>query len=152
MKIRNSLARTSLPNKKQVNKAGGRKKPINKDESSRSWLLRRIRQCSGSLVQCLSKNNREMGRGVFLQVHCGHGPWMRCLICAWPCCCACLWALDMCTTAWIIEASHAVRVQQALFALTLSLSLGPPFSLSSPSQASLCLALFSTASPWQSLS
>lgn len=59
-----------------------------------------------------------MGRGVFLQVHCGHCPRMRCLICARPCCCACLWVLDMCTAAWIIEASHAVRVQQALLALS----------------------------------
>lgn len=108
---------------KQVNKVG-EKKQTNKESYSSSWLWRRIRQCSGSLVLCLSENNREMGRGVFLQVHCGHYPRMRCLICARPCCCACLWALDMCTAAWIIEASHAVRVRRALLAsLSLSFSL-----------------------------
>lgn len=126
MKSWNPLAPTSLP-KKQVNTDEGEKKQINKDYSSSSWLLRRIRQCSGNLVLCLSENNREMGRGVFLQVHCGHCPWMRCLICAQTCCCACLWALDMCTAAWIIEALHAVRVQQAVLAPSPSVSQNLPF-------------------------
>lgn len=60
--------------RKRVNKEGVRKKKqkTNKDYFSSSWLLRRIRQRSGSLVLCLSENNRETGRGVFLQVHCGH--------------------------------------------------------------------------------
>lgn len=115
--------------------------------SSSSWLLRRIRQCSGSLVLCLSENNRAMRRGVFLQVHCGHCPRMRCLICARPCCCACLWALDVCTAAWIIEASHAVRVQQALLALSLVRFPSVLFFLS-PLLAtflkSLCLTFLST--------
>lgn len=94
-----------------------------------------------------------MRRGVFLQVHCGHCPRMRCLICSRPCCCACLWALDMCTAAWIIEASHAVRVQQALLALSLSsalfFSLSPSHNLSRNLFVSLSFPVASTVNPWQ---
>lgn len=141
MKRWNPQAPTALPEKKQINWNKKQKQTI--PAALGSWGESASAQVA--LFSVYPKNNREMGRDVFLQVHCGHCPRMRCLICARPCCCACLWALDMCTAAWIIEASHAVRVQQALLALALSF---PQSSFLPFSQPFLSLFLSHLHSDW----